>query len=145
MSSVPEPILASVSVREASGPEWEVAASGLWQLTGRVPPWAPPVGATTPTRVRLRMDGVASWDSSLLLCFSEVALWCQAHGAACDPAALPERMRTLLAQLEQSRAVGAPRDRRESFLASVGLATREVWAIFHSRSSISSANASSAS
>jgi phospholipid/cholesterol/gamma-HCH transport system permease protein len=131
MSSASEPSLASVSV-EASGPDLTVAASGHWQLTGPVPPWARQVGATAPARVRLRMDGVASWDSSLLLYFSEVAAWCRTHGAACDATALPERMRTLLAQLEQSRAAGTPRDRRENFLASVGLATREVWAISRS-------------
>jgi phospholipid/cholesterol/gamma-HCH transport system permease protein len=123
MPPASEPSPASVSAQPAGG-RLEVAVAGDWRLTAATPSWnAPPA---PPAPVLLRMDGVEAWDSSLLLFFSDVEAWCRANSVACDLSALPEKIRTLLAQLDAARAAAAPRDRSEHFLASVGLAAREV-------------------
>jgi len=112
---------ATVSVQAAAG-TLEVRAAGDWRLTAPTPPWDGGGGAAL-APVRLRMEGVGTWDSSLLLFFSDVEAWCRAQGVACDLTALPEKTRTLLAQLDQARSAGATGDHQESFLTSVGNAT----------------------
>ena len=126
MSASNETLGASASVK-AEGGVCEVALAGTWQLTARRPAWETLLGTQTPSRVRLRADEVAKWDTSLLLFLFEVQQWCRASGAYCDVEALPERVRSLLAQLAASHETSVPFDRSESFLTSVGLATQNVW------------------
>jgi phospholipid/cholesterol/gamma-HCH transport system permease protein len=123
MSSASLPSPASVSVQLAGG-SLEVVAAGEWQLTGKMPSWDAAAIETAP--VRLRMEGVGSWDSSLLVYFSDVEAWCRAKGVACDDSALPEKVRAFLKQLEAARASGPAGDHAENFLTSLGLASRDV-------------------
>ena len=105
------------------GDTLEVALAGAWQITGPRPSWPELLGARKPARVRLRADGVGSWDTSILLFLSAAQEWCRGSGAQCDMAALPEKIRALLAQMETAHRKGAPLDRSENFLTSVGRAT----------------------
>ncbi|HVW21424.1 MAG TPA: ABC transporter permease [Opitutaceae bacterium] len=120
----PEP--PSARIDRGAGGDWEVALAGEWRITGRPPAWEPPAEAAPPSRIRLRMDSVTFWDSSLLLYLFGVAGWCQARGAACVTDGLPEKVRGLLDQLTSAHAASQPRDRRQGFLTAVGLATRKV-------------------
>jgi phospholipid/cholesterol/gamma-HCH transport system permease protein len=106
----------------------EAALAGDWHVASTRPSWIEAVGAARPARVRLSMEGVGSWDSSLLLLLTEAEAWCRSGGIACDTAALPEKVRTLLAQLTAASAPGkAPvTPHEENFLVTVGVATRDV-------------------
>jgi ABC-type transporter Mla MlaB component len=112
---------------KTEGDAMEVALAGTWQITAPRPSWDELRGTQTPKRVRLCTDGVAKWDSSLLLFLFEVQQWCRAAGAYFDSDALPEKIRTLLAQLAASHETSVPFDRSENFFTSVGLATQDVW------------------
>lgn len=105
-----------------------VAAGGVWQITERRPAWQDVLAGRSPKVVRLGVAAVEKWDSSLLLFLFEIRQWCRIAGAACDEDALPERIRTLLAQLDVSHETSVPFDRSEGFLMSVGLATQDAWA-----------------
>jgi phospholipid/cholesterol/gamma-HCH transport system permease protein len=124
MPPASEPNPASVSVQAAGG-SLEVRAAGEWRLTAPAPSWEASRGTQAAAPVRLRMEDVSGWDSSLLLFFSDVEAWCRAQPVACDLSGLPEKIRTLLAQLDAARATGATSDHRENFLTSVGLAARQ--------------------
>jgi phospholipid/cholesterol/gamma-HCH transport system permease protein len=117
---------ARVSAR-TDGEVLEVSLAGTWKITDARPGWAALRGAQTPSRVRLRIEEVDAWDSSLLLFLFEVRQWCAAMGAECDLTALPERLRTLLAQLSASHASSVPRDRGRNLFAEVGDASLDVW------------------
>lgn len=120
----PETLSARVSAR-ADGDTLEVSLAGNWQITEPRPSWADLLGAQKPTRVRLRAADVGQWDTSLLLFVFEVRQWCRDAGAYCDTDGLPEKIRTLLAQLVAAHETSVPFDRSENFLTSVGLATQE--------------------
>src|SRR5258708_5264 len=102
-----------------------VAVGGMWQITAPRPSWEALRGAQTPTRVRVRAEALEKWDSSLLLFLFEVQQWCRGSGADCDLDALPEKIRTLLAQLAASHETSGPFDRAENFLTAVGRAARD--------------------
>ena len=126
MSSDPGPSAPRVTVQAAPGGA-EVLLAGDWQVAGPQPSWLEALGSAQPARVRISMDGVGSWDSSLLLFLAEIEGWCRDHGAACDTAALAEKARLLLAQLTAASVPArAPISRQESFLAEVGIAARDV-------------------
>ena len=127
MSANPE-MMEARATATAAGEALEVTVAGTWQITAPRPSWAELRGAQSPARVRLRADGLARWDSSLLLFLFEVQQWCRASGAYCDTEALPEKIRTLLAQLAASHETSVPFDRSESFLTRVGLATQDALA-----------------
>jgi phospholipid/cholesterol/gamma-HCH transport system permease protein len=126
MPFAPEPSAARVTVQAAAEGR-EVALAGDWHVAGLRPAWPVPVGGGRPARVRLVMDAVGFWDSSLLLFIAEGEAWCRSQGIPCDTGALPEKVRTLLAQLE---AASVPRPalvpHEENFFATVGMATRAV-------------------
>ena len=111
---------------ELAGDWLEVVLGGTWQITEPRPVWGGVRGPATPGRLRVRMEAVAKWDSSLLLFVFEVEQWCREQGIHCDLEALPPRMRELLTQLGRSHESSVPFDRSESFLTSVGLATQDV-------------------
>lgn len=125
MADSPVPSRALVSAL-AEGDVLEVELSGTWLITEPRPSWDEVRGALNPARVRLAVDGVEKWDSSMLLFLFGVQQWCRATGAYCDADGLPEKIRTLLAQLSVSHETSVPFDRTENFLVTVGLATMDV-------------------
>jgi phospholipid/cholesterol/gamma-HCH transport system permease protein len=106
----------------------EVALAGVWQVTAPRPSWTAILAGRKPASVRVAVDEVEKWDTSLLLFLSEVQEWCRATGATFDPARLPEKIRALLNQFVAAHVRSVPTDRSESFLAGVGHATLETWA-----------------
>ncbi|PTX97889.1 ABC transporter permease [Opitutus sp. ER46] len=130
-----EPTTSARAVAHADGDVLDVALGGDWQVTGKVPNWTSVIDRQAPRRVRLRLEGLGRWDSSLLLFVMHAQDWCRNAGAACDAEALPEEIRTLSGQLATSHETRAPFDRSEGFLANVGRATidirRNVGEIFH--------------
>ncbi len=124
MSPAPEPPAASATVRPVAD-GLEVVLAGEWRITRVVPSWSP--GATRPARVGMRMDGVTSWDSSLLLFIADVEAWCRSQSAAFDGSALPEKVRALLTQLTSaSAAARASHPHEGNIFTAVGVATHEV-------------------
>jgi phospholipid/cholesterol/gamma-HCH transport system permease protein len=109
---------------EAEGDRCVVTVGGIWSITAASPAWpGPPPGATG---IALRAADLGRWDSSLPFFLAGVRRACRTAGLPCDDAELPPRLRDLLAQLETVQAGGAPADRTDSLLTTVGLATREV-------------------
>ena len=125
MSADPAPFHALVSA-QAEGDELEVSLAGTWQITESRPSWAGFLGTRNPARVRLRVEAVEKWDSSLLLFLFAAQQWCRVTGAYCDTDALPEKIRTLLVQLAASHETSVPFDRSENFLVTVGTATQDL-------------------
>lgn len=111
----------------AEGDALRVTLAGHWQITVPRPDWEQILAGREPRRVVLTVDQVEKWDSSLLLFLFEVQQWCRVAGAYCDADALPEKLRTMLGQLSHSHETSVPFDRSESFLATVGAATLDVW------------------
>lgn len=129
MSALPETSTARVATR-VEGDLLVVALEGRWRITTARPGWDAVLAGREPQRVRLAVDQVEKWDSSLLLFLFEVQQWCRVAGAYCDVDALPEKLREMLSQLSRSHETSVPFDRSESFLMSVGLATQDVWSKF---------------
>ncbi|MEI6053156.1 MAG: ABC transporter permease, partial [Opitutaceae bacterium] len=105
----------------------KVILAGVWRITATPPRWADYVGEQKPDRLKVEMQAVQRWDSSLLLFLFEVQQWCRAHETQCDLEAVPAKVRTLLGQLVASHETSVPFDRSENFLTSVGLATQDAW------------------
>ena len=118
-----------------SGDALELMVGGNWQITEPRPAWEKLRGDFTPRRVSIRVDELGRWDTSLLLFLFDVETWCRISGAHYDADAVPESIRSLVAQLSTAHETSAPFDRSEGFLTSVGLATfnlgQNVRSIFH--------------
>ena len=125
MADLPAPSPAHATAK-AAGDVLEVSLTGTWQITAPRPSWTDVLGTQNPARVRLRVEEVGKWDSSLLLFLFGAQQWCRVTGAYCDTDALPEKIRTLLAQLAASHETSVPFDRSQNFLVTVGLATQDV-------------------
>ena len=110
---------------EESGGVLVVVVSGVWRITAPRPTWVGFLAGRTPPRVRVEVAGLEKWDSSLLLFLFEVQQWCRVAGVDCNLEDVPQKMRTLLGQLETAQATSVPFNRSESFLTSVGAATLE--------------------
>jgi len=108
------------------GDVMDVSLAGTWQITEPRPSWTELLGGRNPARVKLRVDAVERWDSSLLLFLFEAEQWCRVAGADCNVDALPEKIRTLLAQLAASHVTSVPFDRSQNFFAIVGGATLDL-------------------
>jgi phospholipid/cholesterol/gamma-HCH transport system permease protein len=122
MSANPETRNARASAT-VDGDTLEVTLAGAWRITEPQPSWPDLLGGRTPARVRLRLEAVEAWDTSLLLYLFAAQDWCRVTGAYCEVSALPEKIRVLLAQMTASHETSVPFDRSESFLNSVGRAT----------------------
>ena len=123
MSAVPTP------ARAEAAPEGEslvVNLGGVWRITQPLPAWPKVLGNSRPRAIRLGMDGVERWDSSLVRFVYEVQGWCRAANAACDTTALPETVRRLVEQLAQAQEKRVPSDHAQNFLASVGLTATDL-------------------
>ncbi len=105
----------------------EVTLGGVWRITETRPNWNDFVGSQSPSRVRVRMDEVEKWDSSLLLFLFDVQQWSGVNGVECDFGAVPAKVRTLLTQLTSSHEKSVPHDRSEGFVTEVGLAAQDAW------------------
>ncbi len=120
---------------QLEGDVLDVVVGGIWRVTEARPEWAEVRGKTTGKAVRLRTDALGKWDTSLLLFVMDAQTWCQGAGIPCDVETLPANIRTLTTQLAAARPKGAPADRSQGFLTTVGLATlatrRHGNAIFH--------------
>jgi phospholipid/cholesterol/gamma-HCH transport system permease protein len=103
----------------------EVRLSGSWRLTAPTPRWAPPEAGARPARVRLVAAEVPAWDPSLILYLAQARRWCADAGIACDTGGLPEKMRLLSGQFEESARVPAQQEHAHGFVIGVGLATRD--------------------
>jgi phospholipid/cholesterol/gamma-HCH transport system permease protein len=126
MPAAPEVISAHAHTRKDG--DWLVVdLSGAWRVTEIRPGWLELIGKQKPARVRVLADRVESWDSSLLLLIREAKQWCAAHGAQFDDAALPEKLRALLAQWQSAREVPPAPDRRPGLLTAIGLAVTHLW------------------
>lgn len=104
-----------------------VSLGGVWRITESRPSWNDFVGAQKPSRVKVRMDEVERWDSSLVLFLFDIDQWCRVQGAYCDLEGLSPKVRTLLKQLTASHETSVPFDRTEGFVIQVGLATQDAW------------------
>lgn len=128
----PKPIVspceAAVRVEESAGGVVGVALGGVWRVTAEKPDWFPARLTATPTvlRVALAAD-LGEWDSSLLLFVHELRSWATEAGVACELGALPDGMRTMLAQFSQACEQARPEDRSKNFVTGVGLAAEDVW------------------
>lgn len=123
---VPTPTRATAQIRWAG--EWlEVALSGEWRITGRRLRWAEVYkDARQPAGVRVVMAADMRWDSVLLLFICDIRQWCVRAGIGCDQSHLPTAVQDLLVQLANVQAKPRPKERKENFLTSVGLATEDV-------------------
>src|SRR5689334_6680639 len=110
MASLADQTTARVIDREEGG-VMDISLAGVWRITEQRPLWADLVKSRRPSNVRVRMDEVERWDSSLLLYAFEVQQWCRATGVNCDLTALPEKVRTLMAQISASHESSVPFDR----------------------------------
>lgn len=123
------PVGSDISTARASatsrGDELEVVLAGTWQVTEPRPNWAEVRGEAQPKRVRVRAEALGRWDTSLLLFLLEIEQWCSTAPAEFDPHPLPAKMQTLLEQISGSHRHSSPKDRSDSFLATVGFAAQQ--------------------
>lgn len=110
---------------QLDGDRLNVALSGDWKMTQPRPSWSAMLGSQNPERVRLHVDDVGQWDSSLLLFLFDAQQWCRVTGAYCDTDALPEKLRTLLSQIATSHETSVPFDRSENLFIAIGVATQD--------------------
>jgi len=110
-----------------AGDVLEVTLAGQWRITAPRPRWLAVLDGRQPRWVKVTVDQVEKWDSSLLLFLFEVRQWTRMTGAHLDAEALPEKLQALLAQLSRSHETSVPFDRSENFITAVGQATLEVW------------------
>lgn len=118
-----QPTAPARAVAQLDGSAMEVSVGGVWQVIESRPSWRQVVGSAAPKRVRIRVDELSRWDSSLLLFLFDVQSWCREKGIYCDLDAVPENIRRLLGQLATAHETSAPFDRSEGFLTAVGRAT----------------------
>jgi phospholipid/cholesterol/gamma-HCH transport system permease protein len=100
--------------------------AGVWKITAPRPSWTEVIGTQKPTRIRLEMDGVSRWDSSLVLFVHEVRRWCKAQDARLELDALPPGVRRLADQLAGAYVTRPPFHRSHNLVLLIGLATVEV-------------------
>jgi phospholipid/cholesterol/gamma-HCH transport system permease protein len=124
MPASQEPTSAQASTT-TEGDTLEVVIEGAWALEGATPRWDALVAEARPRAVRLRAGALSGWDTSLVVFVGEAARWCADKGVACDLTPLPERLRQLGGQFEQSLIRGAAKDHSRSFVVEVGLATQD--------------------
>jgi phospholipid/cholesterol/gamma-HCH transport system permease protein len=118
-----------VSARAEAVPDGDglvLTFGGDWRITQPLPAWRKVRGKQPPCAVRVQVDGLERWDSSLVRFVYEVRAWCRAGNAACDMAALPEAVRQLVEQLEDSQQKHLPSDHSRNVFATVGLAATDV-------------------
>lgn len=101
-----------------------VELRGRWRVTEPRPSWEESIAGQSPDRIIIEMGEVCTWDSALILFIYEARRWCEKRGLECDLSALPDAVKRLSSQLEQSPP-RPPTDRSRDFLTAVGLATQD--------------------
>ena len=104
-----------------------VTVGGDWRITEALPVWRKVRGKQPPCAVRLRVEGLERWDSSLVRFVFEVLGWCREANAPCDLTALPDPVRRLVGQLEEAQKRRQASDHSQNFLVTVGLAATDLW------------------
>lgn len=127
MPSSPPAFPARADLREEGG-ALELTLGGDWRITDPRPAWSELLGMRQPAEVRLRVEDLGKWDTSLLLILFDVGEWCRQSGTPCDTSALPAKIRALLRQFEASNPTVAPRERAHNFFVVVGVETAQGWA-----------------
>jgi phospholipid/cholesterol/gamma-HCH transport system permease protein len=121
------PSAAEVRIDE-SGPVVRITLGGVWRVTREKPDWFPSRLRRKPEGLRIDLaPDLGEWDSSLLLFIHEVRSWAITSGLTCELGALPDSMRTLLAQFSQACEKSRPPDRSVALLAAIGNAATDVW------------------
>jgi phospholipid/cholesterol/gamma-HCH transport system permease protein len=105
-----------------------VELRGRWRITEPRPVWEELRGGLESRRLKLKWGKLDAWDSALLLFVFEVRQWCRVQGAFCDLTELPVALQKLLGQLVVVNETKVSFHRADTFLATVGLATLDVWA-----------------
>lgn len=108
-----------VILRE-NGDGVDVEIGGTWRLTARQPSWRGVAGSRRFRRVRLVAGELGPWDTALPLFLSSVRQDCIKRRTECDASALPERLRDLMAQVDEASARAVAEDRTESLLTAIG-------------------------
>ena len=124
MSAVPTHARAEATLE---GETLVVNLGGTWRITEPLPVWARVLGGRRPRAVRLRMEGIEHWDSSLVRFVYEVRGWCRTAGAPCDTAALADTVRKLVEQLSSAQEQRPAPGRAPNPLTDLGLAATALW------------------
>jgi len=112
---------------QVDGDRLTVTLRGKWRVTESRPKWNRTLKGEMPQRVKVEVDQVEKWDSSLLLFLFDVQQWCRVAGAYFDQTGLPEKTKEMLAQLSRSHETSGPFDRTENLFVEVGDATYRAW------------------
>lgn len=104
-----------------------VSFGGSWRITGPLPRWSEVLGERRPASVRLALENLERWDTSLVRFVHEVEVWCREAGVPCETGALPEAMRRQTALLSAESRWPAPPPRTGNPLSIVGLAAADLW------------------
>jgi len=119
-----------LSARADAIPEGDglvVTLGGDWRITKPLPVWRTVCGNQKAGAVRIRVDGLERWDSSLVRFVYEMRCWCRGANASCDMAALPEPVRRLVGQLEEAQDKRLASDHSRNVFTTVGLAATDLW------------------
>jgi phospholipid/cholesterol/gamma-HCH transport system permease protein len=119
-----------LSARADAIPEGDglvVTLGGDWRITQPLPVWRTVCGNQKAGAVRIRVDGLERWDSSLVRFVYEMRCWCRGANASCDMAALPEPVRRLVGQLEEAQDKRLASDHSRNVFTTVGLAATDLW------------------
>jgi phospholipid/cholesterol/gamma-HCH transport system permease protein len=116
--------LAARATRFDEAGRLEVALAGDWRLDADTPRWSATVDGSRPTSVRLTVDGVTRWDTSLVAFLGEAQRWCAEGKVACDTSALPDKMRLLSTRFEGAMQTCGHDVHTQSLVVEVGLSTQ---------------------
>ena len=117
---------AKVSER-VDGDRLIVTLRGKWRVIESRPKWQHSLKGEMPKRVKIEVDQVEKWDSSLLLFLFDVQQWCRVAGTYFDQSGLPDKTKEMLSQLSRSHETSVPFDRTDNLFIAVGDATYNAW------------------
>ena len=126
MSEVSAENVAKVS-EQVDGDRLIVTLRGKWRVIESRPKWEHSLKGEMPKRVKVEVDQVEKWDSSMLLFLFDVQQWCRVAGSYFDQSGLPEKTKEMLAQLSRSHETSVPFDRTDNLFIAVGDATYDAW------------------
>ncbi len=126
MSDVSADNVAKVS-EQVDGDRLIVTLRGKWRVIESRPKWQHSLKGEMPRRVKVDVDQVEKWDSSMLLFLFDVKQWCRVAGSYFDQSGLPEKTKEMLAQLSRSHETSVPFDRTDNLFIAVGEATYRAW------------------
>ena len=126
MSDVSAENVAKVS-EQVDGDRLIVTLRGKWRVIESRPKWEHSLKGEMPKRVKVEVDQVEKWDSSMLLFLFDVQQWCRVAGSYFDQSGLPEKTKEMLAQLSRSHETSVPFDRTDNLFIAVGDATYDAW------------------